>query len=283
MPVKKRSSRKAQPPSVFTPVAGPERKTALVTGASGGIGYDLGSVFAENGYDLVLVARSKEKLLALANQAQQMFGVSARVIQKDLTDPAAPFEIADELRAKKIHVDVLVNNAGFGILGPFAFTNGNDELNMIQLNVAAVATMTRLFLPEMVKRREGRILNIASTAAFQPGPLMTNYYATKSYVLNFSVGLAEEVRPFGVTVSVLCPGPTFTGFQERAGIKRRPLFGLVNMDSRIVARAGYEGLMAGKIVIIPGLINKLGVAAASFVTRSFAARVLKKIQESRQS
>ena len=282
MPVKKRSSRNVQPPPVFESVPRKERKTALVTGASNGIGYDLGSIFAENGYDLVLVSRNKEKLLALANQAQQMFGVSAMVIQKDLTDPAAPFEIAEELRSKKIHIDVLVNNAGYGIMGRFGYTNPDEELNMIQLNVSAVAAMTQLFLPGMLQRGKGRILNVASTAGFQAGPLMTNYYATKSYVLSFSVGLAEEVRDRGVTVSVLCPGPTFTGFQERAGIKRRRLLGFTNTDSRIVARAGFEGLLAGTTIIVPGILNKIAVTASSLMSRSFVARMIMKFQRSKR-
>lgn len=282
MPPKKRSARKVQKPFVFVSVPRRERKTVLVTGASGGIGYDLSTVFAENGYDLVLVARTNEKLLSLANQAQQMFGVAALVIRKDLTDPTAPFEIAEELRSKKIHIDVLVNNAGYGVFGPFASTSAEDEFNMIHLNMGVVAAMTKLFLPEMIKRGGGRILNIASTAAFQPGPLMANYYATKSYVLNFSIALAEEVRRHGVTVSVLCPGPTPTGFQDRAGIKRNPLMGFAGIDSRIVARAGYEGLMAGKTVIIPGFFNKVGAALSSLLPRVFMARVIMKFQQTRR-
>ena len=282
MPVKKRSSRNVQPPRIIADTKSSARKTALVTGASNGIGYDLASILAESGFNVVLVARSREKLLALANQAQQMFGVSATVIQKDLTDPNAPAEVARELQRKGIHIDVLVNNAGYGMLGPFAYTNREDQLNMIRLNVEAVAAMTQQFLPGMLKRRSGRILNVASTAAFQPGPLMSNYYATKSYVLNFSIGLAEEVRGQGVTVSVLCPGSTFTGFQERAGIKRNPLPGFTRTDSRIVARAGYEGLMAGKTVIVPGILNKTAVVLSSLVKRTFAAKFLRKVNETRR-
>lgn len=248
MPSRKKTSRRARrpPAAEWKP-----NKTALITGSSGGIGYDLASVFAENGYNVVLVARNKEKMLALANQAQQMFGVSAYIIQKDLAVPEAPAEIHRELQRAGIEIDVLVNNAGFGLLGAFGYSNRAEELQMLQLNVMTLVDLTKLFLPAMLLNGRGRILNVASTAGFQPGPYMSNYYATKAYVINFSVGLAEEVRERGITVSVLCPGPTPTGFRARAGIRRSMLGGLGGVDSRIVARAAFEGLMAGKLMIVP--------------------------------
>lgn len=254
-------------------------KTALITGASSGIGYDMSSVFAESGYNVVLIARNKEKLEALANQAREMFGVSARVITKDLTEPHAADEIYRELEHEGIEIDVLVNNAGYGLLGDFAFTSKADELGMIQLNIAAVAHLTKLFLPSMIKRGSGRILNIASVAGFQPGPLMTNYSATKAYVVSFSVGLAEEVRENGITVSVLCPGPTFTGFQERAGIHGNSFLKFLFADSRVVARSGYEGLMAGKTVIIPGFFNRIGVFVSRVAPLSLTSRFLRRYRE----
>lgn len=254
-------------------------KTVLVTGASGGIGYDLSSVFAENGYNVVLIARNKQKLLALANQAQQMFGVSARVIVKDLSRPNAAEEVVRELEREGIQIDVLVNNAGFGVLGNFAFTSKQDEQEMIQLNITAVASLTKLFLPLMIKRGSGKILNVASAAGFQPGPLMANYSATKAYVISFSLGVAEEVRESGVMVSVLCPGPTFTGFQERAGIRENQFLKLVFADSRTVAQAGYEGLMAGKAVIIPGFFNRMSVFVSRISPLSLTARFLKRFRE----
>jgi len=279
MPTRKRPVRKNKASPRVPPTKWKTNKTVLITGASGGIGYDLSSVFAENGYNVVLVARTKEKLLALANQAQQMFGVSAQVIVKDLTKPNAAEEIHRQLEQEGIHVDVLVNNAGYGLLGNFAFTSKRDELEMIQLNIATVAHMTKLFLPAMIKNGKGRILNVASTAGFQPGPLMANYSATKAYVVSFSIGLAEEVRENGVTVSVLCPGPTFTGFQERAGIHENPLLKLVMADSRVVARAGYEGLMAGKTVIIPGFFNRLGSLISRLSPSTLTARFQKRYRE----
>lgn len=257
-------------------------KTALITGASGGIGYDLGSVFAENGFNLVLVARNKEKLLGLANQAQQMLGVSAKVIAKDLSEPGAAEEVFRIVEKEGIQVDVLVNNAGFGMLGSFAFNGMQSELGMIRLNVMAVTHMTKLFLPPMMTRGHGRILNVASTAGFRPGPLMTTYSATKAYVLSFSTALAEEVRERGISVSVLCPGPTYTGFQERAGMKETPLQRLVQGDPRVVARAAFDGMIAGKTVIVPGLLNKLATIVSRLAPLSWAARSAKGIYEKAQ-
>jgi len=279
MAIKKHSIRKSKTGTRTALGKWKTNKTVLVTGASGGIGYDLSSIFAENGYNIVLIARNKEKLLALANQAQQMFGVSARVLVKDLTRPNAAEEIYRDLEREGIIVDILVNNAGYGLLGNFAFTSKKDELEMIQLNISAVAHMTKLFLQPMIKRGRGRILNVASAAGFLPGPLMANYSATKAYVVSFSAGLAEEVRENGVTVSVLCPGPTFTGFQDRAGIRENSFVKLVMADSRVVARAGYEGLMAGKLVIIPGFFNKLGSLIARISPFSLTARSLRRFRE----
>ncbi len=279
MPTKKRRVPKQQGRTTPRTHSWKDGKTALITGASSGIGYDLGSVFAENGYNLVLIARNKEKLLALANQAQQMFGVSAKVIEKDLAKAGAADEVFRVLQQEGIEVDVLVNNAGHGLLGFFAYTGKQDDLGMIQLNVTAVVHLTKLILPSMMKRGKGKILNVASTAGFRPGPLMSNYAATKAYVLSFSAALAEEVRSSGVTVSVLCPGPTYTGFQERAGMRETPLQKLVYSDSRVVARAGFEGLMAGKMVIIPGLINKLGALFSKAVPLSVSARAARRFYE----
>jgi len=281
MPAKKKTSRGV--PSRVSRTDWKPNKTALITGASGGIGYDLASVFAENGYNVVLVARNKEKMLALANQAQQMFGVSVHVIQKDLARPEAAQEIHRELQRRGIGIDILVNNAGFGLLGPFGYSSRAEELGMLQLNVVTLADLTKLFLPAMLMKGQGRILNVASTAGFQPGPFMSNYYATKAYVISFSVGLSEEVRDRGVTVSVLCPGPTPTGFRTRAGIRRSMLGGLGGVDSRIVARVGFEGLMAGKLVIVPGVLNKLGTFVARHAPVGIVSRIVGRLQQKRMS
>lgn len=282
MPARKRTShgRASSKRSLITDWK--PNKTALITGASNGLGYDLASVFAENGYNVVLVARNKDKLLDLANQARQMFGVSAHVIPKDLSQPGAPSEIFKELQSKKINVDVLVNNAGFGLLGQFGYSDPAEQINMLDLNVMAPVRLTTLFLPAMLEKKSGRILNIASTAGFQPGPFMSGYYASKAFLVNFTAGLAEEVRDRGVTVSVLCPGPMATGFRARAGIKQPTLFAtLADIDSRITARSGFEGLMAGKGIIIPGFFNKLGMLAGRIMPMTLMARILGSIQKQR--
>ncbi|MEX1140132.1 MAG: SDR family oxidoreductase [Bacteroidota bacterium] len=282
MPAKKRASHGRTSPKRSPEGAWKPNKTALITGASSGLGYDLASVFAENGYNLVLVARSKEKLLDLANQARQMFGVSAHVIAKDLARAESPSEIFKELQSKNIPVDVLVNNAGYGILGPFGFSDSGDQVNMVDVNVMAPVRLTALFLPAMLLKGSGRILNIASTAGFQPGPFMSGYYASKSFVVSFSVGLAEELRDRGVTASVLCPGPMATGFRARAGVKQPALLAsLADIDSRVVARNGFEGLMAGKVIIVPGILNKLGTMARRILPITMIARILGKIQKQR--
>jgi len=259
------------------------RQTALVTGASGGIGRELAREFAAGGYDLVLVARSGGKLEELAAELRERHGVAARVLAKDLAKPGTPDEIFQDLAGAGIEVDVLVNNAGFATFGPFAETDLVAEIEEIQLNVAALTHLTKRFLPAMLARRRGGVLNLASTAAFQPGPLMAVYYATKAYVLSFSEALAEELRGTGVTVTALCPGPTTTGFQARADMAGSGLFSgpLKVMDAAAVARAGYEGFRAGKRLVIPGLINKIGVQSVRVSPRSLVTRLIRGMQAKR--
>ena len=249
-----------------------ERQTALITGASSGIGADLARLFARDGYNLVLVARREAKLREL--------GVAATVIAADLTDPAAPRRIAGELRAKSIDVDVLVNNAGVGLTGAFAETDLRKELEMIQVNIVALTELTKLLLPGMVARRRGRILNVASTAAFQPGPLMAVYYATKAYVLSFSEAIAEELRETGVTVTALCPGPTETGFADAANVGATRLFTMTRpATSADVARAGYEAMQRGRRVVIPGAKNKLLAQSVRVSPRRLVTTIVRKMQE----
>jgi len=256
-------------------------KTALITGASGGIGYDLAKEFASHGYNVVLVARSKEKLEQLAQELRTTYGIQATVLTQDLGAPAAPQQIFDQLTQAGITVDVLVNNAGFASYGFFHEADTQKELDMIQLNVMALVYLTRLFLPGMVARRSGKILNVASTAAFQPGPLMAVYYATKAFVLSFSEAIANELKDSGVTVTALCPGPTESGFQARAAMEDSKLVQSGLMDSMTVAQAGYEGLMQGKTVVIPGLFNKVGAVAPRFVPRKMVTQVVRNMQERR--
>jgi len=259
-----------------------QAQTALITGASAGIGAELATVFAAHGFQVALVARNAKRLHALAKVLQERHGASAHVIASDLAKPGAPETIMAELRRRSVGVDVLVNNAGFGTYGRFAESDLAAELEMVQVNVAALTALTRLCLPGMLAWRHGKILNVASTAAFQPGPLMAVYYATKAYVLSFSEALANELCGTGISVTALCPGPTKSKFQERAGIERtRLLAGRRLMEAREVAEAGYRGLMAGKTVVIPGVRNRLLALATRFAPRGLVIRMVRRLQEER--
>lgn len=256
-------------------------KTALITGASSGIGYEFTSLFAKDGYNLVLVARSEQQLMQLAQQLEDKFGISVRVIAKDLSNASAPEEISTELQQAGVTIDVLVNNAGFATYGMFAEIDLATELQEMQVNMVTLTHLTKLFLPDMLKKRWGKILNVASTAAFQPGPLMAVYYATKAYVLSFSEALADELRGTGVTVTTLCPGPTASGFQERAHVEVTRLVSSKKiMDAARVARAGYRALIAGKTVVIPGLRNKILAEAVRFSPRKVVIQVSRSMLES---
>lgn len=261
---------------------GSQRQTALVTGGSGGIGLELAKVFARNGFDLVLIARSRDNLEAAAGQLEGKFDVKAHVFAADLARADAPERIFDFLHNEEIQIDVLVNNAGLGIMGEFSETELARELKMIQVNIAALTHLTKLFLPAMIKRRSGRVLNVASTAAFQPGPLMAVYYATKAYVLSFSQALAEELRNTGVTVTVLCPGPTKTDFFEGAKMTNSRLltvFGMADADD--VAKYGFDAMMHKKRVAIPGFRNKIIAQANRLAPRALSAKLARMAQENR--
>lgn len=256
-------------------------KTALITGASSGIGYELSKLFAREGHALVLVARDRGALVRVAEELTRDYNASVKVLPKDLSLPDSAKEIFNEIQGQSVHIDLLVNNAGFGTYGPLAETDLEAQVAMIQVNIAALTQLTKLFLREMLKRGEGRILNVASTAAFQPGPLMAVYFATKAYVLSFSEALATELSGSGVTVSVLCPGPTRTDFRRRAGIKGTKLSDWAATDAATVATAGYRGLMNGRTVVIPGFMNKLIAFAIRFLPRSSVTRVVRSIQKGR--
>jgi len=234
-----------------------EGETVLITGASSGIGRELARLFAGDGADLVLIARSEGRLHELAGELADEYGVEAQVVPADLTRPASPGEIVEGLAQRHIDVDVLVNNAGFGARGPVAGIGVERQLEMIEVNVAALTRLTALLLPGMLERRRGAILNVASTAAFAPGPNQAVYCATKAYVLSFTEALAEEVRGSGVRVSCLAPGATDTGFAARAGMLGTRLFRQGVMDGGSVARAGHDGLRRGKALVIPGLRNRI--------------------------
>jgi short-subunit dehydrogenase len=257
--------------------------TALVTGASGGIGEELARLFAADGHDLVLVARSRDKLARLAEELKEKHGVAARVLAADLARAEASREIFEGLSAGGVMVDALVNNAGFGTYGLFAETDLKSELELLQVNVVALTHLSKLFLPGMIARRRGYVMNVASTAAFQPGPLMAVYYASKAYVLSLSEALANECEGTGVVVSALCPGPTETGFVAAAGMGDSKLFDRAVMDARTVALDGYRGLFAGKTLVIPGLRNNLLARSIGFFPRGLVTKIVRGIQEKRNN
>ena len=255
--------------------------TALITGASSGIGLELARIFASKRHDVVLVARSEDKLRALARECEQG-GTRAHVVAADLASSAGPKTVVDAVAALGLQIDILVNNAGFGVYGRFAETALERELESIQVNVLALTELTKRFLPAMLARRSGRILNVASTAGFLPGPLMAVYYATKAYVISFSEAIANELEGTGVTVTVLCPGPTATGFQAAANLGSSRIVSLLRKaTSRSVAEAGYDAVMAGKVVAIPGISNKISALAPRLFPRAGIRRVVRAIQEPR--
>ncbi|WP_226678371.1 SDR family NAD(P)-dependent oxidoreductase [Mesobacillus jeotgali] len=247
-------------------------KTALITGASAGLGYEFAVMFAEDGYDLVLVARNKTKMEEIKNRFPNL---NITVITKDLSQSDAAREVYAEVKAAGITIDTLVNNAGFGLMGKFEKLDIVKQSEMINLNITALTELTHYFLPELKENsNKARILNVASTAAFQPGPMMAVYYATKAYVLSFSEALAEELAGTNVTVTTLCPGATKTNFASVANVEKTKMFSGA-MSSQDVAKQGYQALMAGKRVVITGSTNKVGAYAAKFLPRSLAAKIAK--------
>jgi uncharacterized protein len=247
---------------------------ALITGASSGIGYELAKLFAAGHFNLVLVARNETRLKQVADEMQVAHGISAKVLPKDLAQATAPAEIFEALRDTPI--SVLVNNAGFGWRGQFLQGELQLSLDMMHVNMDALVQLTHLFAQPMVARGQGRILNVASTAAFQPGPWTAIYYASKAFVFSFSVALAEELAGAGVTVTTFCPGATRTEFFERAGMHRTS--GLVRlMPAKDVARIGYRGLMRGKRIVIPGMMNKITSTIARCLPTRVTAKTVRRI------
>jgi short-subunit dehydrogenase len=258
------------------------KPVALVTGASSGIGLELARLLAADRRDLVLVARGRERLDALARELATQHGISALVLTADLANPSEPQRVLREVEARQLEIEILVNDAGFGQGGFFAEMPLESALEMIQVNVVALTVLAHGALKGMVARRRGRILNVASTAGFQPGPLMAIYYATKAYVLSFSEAIANEAGGTGVTVTTLCPGPTSTAFHERAGVGATRLFrSPLVLDAHTVARAGYRGMMKGKGIVIPGFGNRLLVEAQRLTPRRLVTAISRKLQESR--
>ena len=234
------------------------KKTALVTGASSGIGLELARECASNGHDLVVVARRKDRLQAFAETILNDFDVEVNVIVKDLSIDGSRKNLFDQLESQGIEINYLINNAGFGDYGPFVDSDLNRQIEMINLNVVALTELTRLFLPGMVNRGQGAILNVASTAAFQAGPMMSVYFATKAFVLHFSEAVANEVHATGVRVVALCPGTTESEFADTAQAERSLMFNMRKLPtSKQVARYGYVSMVKGKRVAVHGLLNKV--------------------------
>jgi short-subunit dehydrogenase len=252
--------------------------TVLITGASGGIGYELAKLFARDHHNLVLVARSGDKLAQVAAELQAQ-NVTVKTFALDLATPLAPKFLFEQLQTESVAVDILINNAGFGAFGEFAQMSNDEIFGQIQLNVTALTELTRLFLPAMLARHNGRIMNVASTAGFQPGPLMAVYYATKAYVISFSEALANEVRNSGVTVTCFCPGATHTGFAKRAGNDESRLFKQFGMNVEKVALDGFRAVMEGRGLAISGLHNWLIAQSTRFAPRKMVTAISRWISE----
>lgn len=248
---------------------------AFITGASAGIGRELAIVFAGNAHNVVLVARAEDRLNKLAGELAATYKVQARVLPQDLGQPEAAFEVFK--RSRDLPISVLVNNAGFGSYGRFVETDLALQTRMMQVNMTALVQLTHLFAQPMLARRTGRILNVSSTAAFQPGPMIDVYYATKAFVYSFSYALADELAGSGVTVTALCPGMTRTEFQQRAHLREGGPWAMTS--ARAVALAGYRGLMKGKRVVIPGLLNRIGAFLAKRAPARITSAVVRKIHQ----
>ena len=248
-------------------------KTVLITGTTSGIGYELSRVFAAQGLNLVLVSRNERKLKAQTEALQSEYGIAVHTVISDLSEPSAPAEIFANVRSRGIHVDILVNNAGFNESGPFRETRLEQELRMLQVHIATLTHLTKLFLPGMIEKKYGQILNFGSTGSFAPCPLDAVYCATKAYVLSFSSALRAELSGTGVTVSTVCPGATKTEFAKKANMENTLLFRKFVMEPREVAAIAYRGLMKNKKIIVPGFYNRILVLSIPFTP----GKILEKI------
>lgn len=256
------------------------RKTALVTGASHGIGFEFAKILAGNGYDLVLLARTKTRLDEIQNDFLQTYGVEVYVIPCDLSQPGACGYVYEQIKRMNLAIDVLVNNAGIGSWGLFIDSNLEKQEQMLQLNIIALTHLTRFFLPGMISRKQGKILNVASTAAFQAGPLMSVYFASKAYVFSFSSAIAQEVKGSGVSVTCLCPGPTETEFQTSTFTQEiRLTYGQKLPGSREVAEYGYKAMLKGQVVAIHGFLNRLMALSVRFCPQWIVLRLVHFKQE----
>lgn len=253
-------------------------QTVLITGASSGIGKELAIQFARGGDDVVLVARSEGKLQELAEQVRKEHSVGATVIPSDLATSDGVDRLVDHLRDQAIHIDTLVNNAGFGALGKFADLSIDRQTDMLMVNVVAVTRLTRALLPAMLQRGRGGVLNVGSIAAYQAGPNMSVYYASKAYVLSFTEGLREELAGTGLHVTCLEPGPTESNFGDDSGMNKLEMFSSSSMSSKAVAKAGYQGYRDNDAIVIPGWKNRLMVASTGLLPRFATRKLVGKMQ-----
>ena len=259
-----------------------DTKTALITGASGGIGLELAKIFASNGINLIIVSRKVIELAKLGTELSAKHGIFVEELEKDLSIPGIAKEIFNEVNSQSFNVDYLVNNAGFGDFGLFQESDWSKQERMINVNMLALTHLTRLFLPSMVKKRSGKILNVASTAGFQPGPLMSVYYATKAYVISFSEAIANELEGTGVTVTALCPGPTKSGFQKAAHIEKSNLVNGKNIPAaKEVAEFGYKAMMKGKLIAVHGFRNKELAFLSHHAPKNMVIKTTRKLNETR--
>lgn len=253
-------------------------ENVLITGASSGIGLELARLFAAAGADLILVARREDRLGEIADELRANHDAIVRVLPVDLSRPSSAVAICEVLESSRVEIDILVNNAGFGARGAVAELPIARQMELLQVNVGSLVELTRRLLPGMIERDRGGILNVASTASFQPGPYMAVYYASKAFVLSFSQALTEELRRTGIRVTCLAPGPVDTGFAAVAGVEDTPLFRFGVLDASHVAWAGYQGLRRGKSLVVPGLRNKFTATAVRFLPRAWIARIAGKLQ-----
>ncbi|HOV11978.1 MAG TPA: SDR family oxidoreductase [Bacteroidales bacterium] len=256
--------------------------TALITGASSGIGLELARIHGSRGGNLILVARNKMKLDELKSELEAKYKICVHVISKDLSDVDAAQEVFNEVKKQNVHVDYLINNAGYGDYGLFAETNDEKETRMIFLNIHTLTRLTKLFLPEMISRGQGKIMNLGSTASFQPVPLMGVYAATKAYVLSFSEALNNELEGTGVTVTALCPGLTESGFVDAAAMNQSKMAKQKKLPgAKEVAEFGYQAMLKGKAVVVHGYGNRLLTIAQGLVPRGLVVNMTRKLIEAR--
>lgn len=251
-------------------------KTALITGASGGLGYEFAKIFAARKCDLVLVARSKEKLDEIKAELEEKYAVNVLVIAKDLTESSAANEIYERLGILGVRIDYLINNAGFGDNNCYFDTEWQRQEQIVKLNILSLMHLTHLFGNDMRRRGEGKILNVASIAAFMAGPYMSVYYASKAFVLSFSQAIGAELRPYGVTVTALCPGPTTTGFEAAANLENSRMFKLFKpAEASAVARTGYAAMMKGKTVAFQDFVTHSTTVLSRIFPRCMSTAVAK--------